>query len=144
MKWRSDKLTSSTSAQLSRRFTIAEIQSITNNFDDELVIGQGGFERESFAVDRDIEEEQGSLARWAQKCVKEKRFDQMVDSNITGTIAPKCLRGFAEIENRCLIRDFEKRPSMTQGLCQTTGLLELTGNAINLQIRPGLHRESNG
>ncbi|GKF45191.1 probable receptor-like protein kinase isoform X1, partial [Tanacetum coccineum] len=38
-----DKLTSSTTAQPSRRFTIAEIQSATNNFDDELVIGQGGF-----------------------------------------------------------------------------------------------------
>nr|GEU71494.1 receptor-like protein kinase FERONIA [Tanacetum cinerariifolium] len=34
--------TSSTSVQLSRRFTIAEIQSATNNFDDELVIGHGG------------------------------------------------------------------------------------------------------
>nr|GFC74695.1 receptor-like protein kinase FERONIA [Tanacetum cinerariifolium] len=36
-------LTSSTLTQPSRRFTIAEIQSATNNFDDELVIGQGGF-----------------------------------------------------------------------------------------------------
>nr|GEW94111.1 probable receptor-like protein kinase At5g61350 isoform X1 [Tanacetum cinerariifolium] len=38
-----EKLTSFTTAQPSRRFTIAEIQSATNNFDDELVIGQGGF-----------------------------------------------------------------------------------------------------
>nr|GEY67820.1 zinc finger, CCHC-type [Tanacetum cinerariifolium] len=38
-----ENLTSSTSAQPSRRFTIAEIQSATNNFEDELVIGQGGF-----------------------------------------------------------------------------------------------------
>ncbi|GJV18671.1 receptor-like protein kinase FERONIA [Tanacetum coccineum] len=38
-----ENLTSSTSAQPSRRFTIADIQSATNNFDDELVIGQGGF-----------------------------------------------------------------------------------------------------
>ncbi|GJX19918.1 receptor-like protein kinase FERONIA [Tanacetum coccineum] len=38
-----EKLTSSTSEQPSRRFTIADIQSATNNFDDELVIGQGGF-----------------------------------------------------------------------------------------------------
>ncbi|GKB26784.1 receptor-like protein kinase FERONIA [Tanacetum coccineum] len=38
-----ENFTSSTSAQPSRRFTIADIQSATNNFDDELVIGQGGF-----------------------------------------------------------------------------------------------------
>ncbi|GKC80604.1 kinase RLK-Pelle-CrRLK1L-1 family protein [Tanacetum coccineum] len=83
------------------------------------------------AVDRHIEEEQGSLARWAQKCVKEKRFDQMVDSNITGTIAPKCLRGFAEIANRCLIRDFEKRPSMTQVVAKLQDLLELQEKCDN-------------
>ncbi|GJS54678.1 probable receptor-like protein kinase isoform X1 [Tanacetum coccineum] len=89
------------------------------------------------AVDRHIEEEQGSLARWAQKCVKEKRFDQMVDSNITGTIAPKCLRGFAEIANRCLIRDFEKRPSMTQVVAKLQDLLELQEKCDNSAYSPG-------
>ncbi|XP_071726805.1 probable receptor-like protein kinase At5g38990 [Rutidosis leptorrhynchoides] len=38
-----DTLSSSTSASLCRRFTLAEIQSATNDFDDKLVIGQGGF-----------------------------------------------------------------------------------------------------
>ncbi|XP_071726802.1 probable receptor-like protein kinase At5g38990 [Rutidosis leptorrhynchoides] len=38
-----DTLSSSTSASLCRRFTLEEIQSATNDFDDELVIGQGGF-----------------------------------------------------------------------------------------------------
>lgn len=77
------------------------------------------------AVDKRLEEEQGSLARWAQKCVKERKFDQMVDSNIAGTVGPKCLRGFADIANRCLIRDFKKRPSMTQVVAKLQDLLEL-------------------
>ncbi|GKE46806.1 probable receptor-like protein kinase isoform X1, partial [Tanacetum coccineum] len=88
-------------------------------------------------MDRHIEEEQGSLARWAQQYVKEKRFDQMVDSNITGTIAPKCLRGFAEIANRCLIRDFEKRPSMTQVVAKLQDLLELQEKCDNSAYLPG-------
>nr|GEW70297.1 zinc finger, CCHC-type [Tanacetum cinerariifolium] len=227
-----ENLTSSTSAQPSRRFTITEIQSATNNFEDELVIGQGGFRKvykgqisieESshfvaikrldsmsnqgaaefkaeirmlsklrhynlvsligycddnremilvylymprgtlydhlhkvtatpltmisdfglskigpidqttynvsakgkLAVDRHIEDKQVSLARWAQKYVKEKRFDQMVDSNIAGTVAPKCLRGFAEISYRCLLRSIQKWPSMTQVVAQLQDLLEL-------------------
>ncbi|GJT61589.1 receptor-like protein kinase FERONIA [Tanacetum coccineum] len=93
------------------------------------------------AVDRDIEG-QGSLARWAQKCVKEKRFDQMVDSNITGTIAPKCLRGFAKIANRCLIRDFVKRPSMTQVVAKLQDLLELQkkcGNSADSPVTSGFN-----
>ncbi|PWA49445.1 Concanavalin A-like lectin/glucanase, subgroup [Artemisia annua] len=77
------------------------------------------------AVDERLEEEQGSLARWAQKCVKERKFDQMVDSNIIGTIAPKCLRGFAEIADRCLLRVVEKRPTMTQVVAKLHDMLEL-------------------
>ncbi|GJV52622.1 receptor-like protein kinase FERONIA [Tanacetum coccineum] len=233
-----EKLTSSTTAQPSRRFTIAEIQSATNNFDDELVIGQGGFGKvykgqisiedyshfvaikrldsmsnqgaaefkaeiemlsklrhcnlvsligycddnkemilvyvymprtfgyldpEYFytrkltrktdvyafgvllfellsgmlAVDERLGEEHCSLARWAQKCVKERKFDQIVDSTITGTIASKCLRGFAEIVNRCLIRDFEKRPSMTQVVAKLQDLLELQEKCDNSADLPG-------
>ncbi|GJT33064.1 receptor-like protein kinase FERONIA [Tanacetum coccineum] len=89
------------------------------------------------AVDTRLKEEQGSLARWAQKCVKERKFDQMVDSNIIGTFAPKVLRGFAEIANRCLIRDFEKRPSMTQVVAKLQDFLELQEKCDNSTDSPG-------
>ena len=46
------------------------------------------------AVDRSLEEDQCSLVRWAQKCVKEQKLDQLVDSSMAGTIASKCLRRF--------------------------------------------------
>ncbi|GKC57172.1 receptor-like protein kinase FERONIA [Tanacetum coccineum] len=88
------------------------------------------------AVDTRLEE-QGSLARWAQKCVKERKFDQMVDSNIIGTFAPKVLRGFAEIANRCLIKDFEIRPSMTQVVAKLQDLLELQEKCDNSAYLPG-------
>ncbi|GKB82938.1 receptor-like protein kinase FERONIA [Tanacetum coccineum] len=89
------------------------------------------------AVDERLVEEHCSLSRWAQKCVKERKFDQTVDSTITGTIAPKCLRGFAEIANRCLIRDFEKRPSMTQVVAKLQDLLELQEKCDNSADLPG-------
>ena len=37
------KLSSSTSAQSCHQFSIAEIHSATNDFDDDLIIGDGGF-----------------------------------------------------------------------------------------------------
>ncbi|GJW95288.1 kinase RLK-Pelle-CrRLK1L-1 family protein, partial [Tanacetum coccineum] len=270
-----EKLTSSTSAQPSRRFTIAEIQSITNNFDDELVIGQGGFgkvykgqisieESSHFvAIKRlDSMSNQGAAEfkaeiemlsnlrhcnlvsligycddnremilvyvymprgtlydhlhkvtatplSWIQRlkiaigagwfslpsqrvlasqhgshtsCCEEFAYNVSVSvkgtfgyldpeyfytSKLTrktdvyafgvvlfellsgklavdrdieeeqGTIAPKCLRGFAEIANRCLIRDFEKRPSMTQVVAKLQDLLELQEKCDNSADSPG-------
>ncbi|GKE54493.1 hypothetical protein Tco_1489649, partial [Tanacetum coccineum] len=38
-----DRISSTISAQHCHRFTLAEIQSATENFDDDLVIGKGGF-----------------------------------------------------------------------------------------------------
>ncbi|GJV52623.1 RNA-directed DNA polymerase, eukaryota [Tanacetum coccineum] len=54
-----------------------------------------------------------------------------------GTFAPNVLRGFAEIANRCLIRDFEKRPSMTQVVAKLQDLLELQEKCDNSTDSPG-------
>ncbi|GJT61590.1 receptor-like protein kinase FERONIA [Tanacetum coccineum] len=54
-----------------------------------------------------------------------------------GTFAPKVLRGFAEIANRCLIRDFEKRPSMTQVVAKLQDFLELQEKCDNSTDSPG-------
>ncbi|GJT33061.1 kinase RLK-Pelle-CrRLK1L-1 family protein, partial [Tanacetum coccineum] len=54
-----------------------------------------------------------------------------------GTFAPNVLRGFAEIANRCLIRDFEKRPSMTQVVAKLQDLLELQEKCDNSADSPG-------
>ncbi|KAJ9551375.1 hypothetical protein OSB04_015420 [Centaurea solstitialis] len=65
------------------------------------------------AVDERFGDERG-LASWAQKCVKDRKFDKLVDSNIVGTIRPKCLRGFAQIADRCLHGVPKERPTMTE------------------------------
>ncbi|KAM0031069.1 putative protein kinase RLK-Pelle-CrRLK1L-1 family [Helianthus debilis subsp. tardiflorus] len=66
------------------------------------------------AVDERNEEDECSLVRWAQRCVKERKLDQIVDSNIKGTISAKCLKRFAQIADRCVHNDPKERPSMTE------------------------------
>ncbi|KAL7592904.1 hypothetical protein Lser_V15G33127 [Lactuca serriola] len=77
------------------------------------------------AVDERHGEEECSLVRWAQKCVKERKLDQMVDPKIRGTIFPKCLRGFAQIADRCLGSDLKERPTMAVVVVSLEALLEL-------------------
>ncbi|GKE05229.1 receptor-like protein kinase FERONIA, partial [Tanacetum coccineum] len=57
--------------------------------------------------------------------------DERLEEEHCRTIAPKCLRGFTEIANRCLIRDFEKRHSMTQVVAKLQDLLELQEKCDN-------------
>uniref|UniRef100_A0A251TTC5 Protein kinase domain-containing protein n=1 Tax=Helianthus annuus TaxID=4232 RepID=A0A251TTC5_HELAN len=77
------------------------------------------------AVDERNADDQYSLVRWAQKCVKERKLSQMVDSNIKGTIFPKCLKRFAEIAARCVHSDPKERPTMTEVVASLQALLEL-------------------
>ncbi|PWA93403.1 serine/threonine/dual specificity protein kinase, catalytic domain-containing protein [Artemisia annua] len=77
------------------------------------------------AVDRSLEEDQCSLVRWAKKCVKERKSDQLVDSSIAGTIASKCLRRFAQTAYCCLKSDPKKRLTMTEVVASLQALLEL-------------------
>ncbi|KAI3827424.1 hypothetical protein L1987_01498 [Smallanthus sonchifolius] len=76
-------------------------------------------------VDERNGEDQCSLVRWAQKCVKERKLDQMVDSNIKGTIFPKCLKLFAQIADRCVHSVPKERPTMTMVLASLQAVLEV-------------------
>ncbi|XP_023730055.1 serine/threonine-protein kinase PCRK2 [Lactuca sativa] len=77
------------------------------------------------AVDERNSEDQCSLVRWAQKCVKERKLDQMVDPNIKGTIFPKCLKRFAQIAYRCLLSVLKERPTIAEAVVSLQALLEL-------------------
>lgn len=70
-------------------------------------------------------EDQCSLVRWAQKCVKERKLDQLVDSSIAGTIASKCLRRFAQTAYCCINSDPKTRPTMTEVVASLQALLEI-------------------
>ncbi|XP_076912553.1 uncharacterized protein LOC143570921 isoform X1 [Bidens hawaiensis] len=64
------------------------------------------------AVDTSFREEEWNLANWAEKCVKERRLDQIIDSHIIAQISPKCLKEFVRIAARCLKSSRKKRPTM--------------------------------
>lgn len=76
------------------------------------------------AVSR-FSEEEWNLASWAQKCIKEQRLDQIVCSHITGQISPKCLKGFAQIADRCLKNSRKDRPTMAEVVVALQKLMTL-------------------
>ncbi|KAI8534149.1 hypothetical protein RHMOL_Rhmol10G0066600 [Rhododendron molle] len=65
------------------------------------------------AVDLSLEEEQHSLAWWAQQCIKEEKRDQLIDPNLRDQISPQCLKVFTEVANKCLHKHPSGRPTMT-------------------------------
>ncbi|XP_028119130.1 receptor-like protein kinase FERONIA [Camellia sinensis] len=54
------------------------------------------------AVDMKLEEEQCSLAQWAQHCIKKEKLGQIIDPSMRDQISPYCLKVFAKIANKCL------------------------------------------
>nr|XP_043629272.1 probable receptor-like protein kinase At5g38990 [Erigeron canadensis] len=75
-------------------------------------------------VDKKYGEEDCSLVRWVQKCVKERKVDQMVDSNMSG-IFPKCVKQFVQIAHPCLSSVPKERPNMTEVVASLQALLKL-------------------
>ncbi|PWA39171.1 serine/threonine/dual specificity protein kinase, catalytic domain-containing protein [Artemisia annua] len=96
----------------------------SSSYVDASVKGTFGYLDPEHAVDVRNGEDQCSLVRWAQKCVKDRKFDQMVDPNIRGTIFPKCLRQFAHIADRCVYSVPKERPTMTEVVASLEDLLE--------------------
>ncbi|KAH7866407.1 hypothetical protein Vadar_020008 [Vaccinium darrowii] len=65
------------------------------------------------ALDLNVEEEKRSLAWWAQQCIKEEKYDQLIDPSLSDQISPQCLKAFTEVANKCLHKHPSGRPTMT-------------------------------
>ncbi|XP_059641670.1 receptor-like protein kinase FERONIA [Cornus florida] len=75
-----------------------------------------------------LEEEQYSLATWGRQCIREGTIDQLVDPSVKEQITPHCLRGFAEIANKCLHDQPNERPTMAEVVARLELIiLELQG-----------------
>ncbi|XP_058200904.1 uncharacterized protein LOC131315714 isoform X4 [Rhododendron vialii] len=68
------------------------------------------------AVDRKLSEEQMSLARWAQQCIKEGKLARVIDPTLSGQIAPRCLKSFVVLAQNCLHESPKSRPTMAEVL----------------------------
>ncbi|KAM7462735.1 hypothetical protein LguiA_030856 [Lonicera macranthoides] len=77
------------------------------------------------AVDVRLEEEQWSLAGWAQLCVKEGRLGNIVDPSLKWEIFPNSLNAFAQIANQCLDYSSKKRPTMAEVVAALESALAL-------------------
>lgn len=57
---------------------------------------------------------QYSLALWAQRCIRERTLDQLIDPRLAGQISPQCLKDFVEIAGKCLRKKSKRRPTMAE------------------------------
>nr|XP_043629867.1 uncharacterized protein LOC122601165 [Erigeron canadensis] len=87
------------------------------------------------ALDKSRHEEQWNLARWVQKSIKERNLKQIVDSGIKGEIAPKGLKEFVRIAERCLCTQTKKRLTMAEVLVSLENLLILQ-EKYNYSLQP--------
>ena len=72
-------------------------------------------------VDTNLKEEQISLIRWAQQCIKKGKLHKLMDPSLSTQIAPRSLKYFVELAGSCLHQHPKARPSMTRVI----GSLEL-------------------
>ncbi|XAR51645.1 Non-specific serine/threonine protein kinase [Bertholletia excelsa] len=77
------------------------------------------------AVDTSLEEEQHSLAIWAQQCIKEEKLDQIIDPRLRDQISSGCLKLIAEVAQRCLQHGSKARPTMSEVVVSLEGALAL-------------------
>ncbi|XP_047961332.1 putative receptor-like protein kinase At5g39000 [Salvia hispanica] len=70
------------------------------------------------AIDSFAIEDERILTRWARDKIDRGEVDQIVDSSLRDEISVSSLKAFAEIANRCLHDEPEKRPTMAQVVVQ--------------------------
>ncbi|KAJ0744902.1 putative protein kinase RLK-Pelle-CrRLK1L-1 family [Helianthus annuus] len=89
------------------------------------------------AVDRSIDEDQWSLAAWAQGSIEKGRLKHIVDSNLRGVVSQKRLKQFAKLANRCLHTEPNQRPTMAEvvkGLESILTVREKTSGTLFSQL----------
>ncbi|XP_074287446.1 receptor-like protein kinase FERONIA [Silene latifolia] len=64
------------------------------------------------AINVSLPKEQVNLANWGRACYKKGTLYTIVDPNLSGQIAPECLRKFGEIADMCVRSHRDERPSM--------------------------------
>ncbi|KAH7847503.1 hypothetical protein Vadar_026878 [Vaccinium darrowii] len=80
-------------------------------------------------VDFGLEEEQCSLALWAQNCIKQGTLDQIIDPSLRGEIPTHGLKVFAELANRCLHNHPKGRPTVAEVVDSLVLMLDSQGNS---------------
>lgn len=80
-------------------------------------------------MDFGVEEEQCSLALWAQHCIKHGMLDQIIDASLRGEIPAHGLKVLAEVANKCLHNHPKGRPTMAEVVDRLVLMLDSQGNS---------------
>ncbi|KAF7129805.1 hypothetical protein RHSIM_Rhsim10G0054800 [Rhododendron simsii] len=80
-------------------------------------------------MDFGVEEEQCSLALWAQQCIKHGMLDQIIDPSLRGEIPAHGLKVLAEVANKCLHNHPKGRPTMAEVVDRLVLMLDSQGNS---------------
>ncbi|XP_071741653.1 putative receptor-like protein kinase At5g39000 isoform X2 [Rutidosis leptorrhynchoides] len=75
------------------------------------------------AVDESIDEEQWSLAIWAQDQIKMGKLNQIIEPRLNGQISKKSLKEFANIAAQCFHNQPKKRPTMAEVVVKLDSIL---------------------
>lgn len=89
------------------------------------------------AVDSTLDEEQWSLAVWAQDQIKEGKLNQIVDYSLKGHISTKCLKEFANIAIHCLDNQPKQRPTMAEVVVKLESILSQERERANYGVFEG-------
>nr|GMC61373.1 receptor-like protein kinase FERONIA [Ipomoea batatas] len=142
------RLGSSSLSSHHHNFPLEDLKSATGDFDENLVIGKGGFGVVLFealcarpAVDPTLTREKANLAEWARKCCRKGMVDQMVDPRLRDEISPECLKSYAEIAYKCLMDEGIERPAMSDVICSLEFALQLQEKADGF-LSTSMHRDT--
>ncbi|CAE6003884.1 unnamed protein product [Arabidopsis arenosa] len=117
--------------QLGLKIPFKDILRATNNFDEQWLIGKGGFGDVYKAtlpdgtLNNNLPDEEVNLAEWAMSCKSKGIIDKIVDPKLTGHIEPISLRKFMEIAKKCLKENGDERPSMADVIWDLKYILRL-------------------
>ncbi|PON39467.1 Mitogen-activated protein kinase kinase kinase [Trema orientale] len=78
---------------------------------------------------RNAERRQVSLAEWARSCYHNGTLHQIIDPQLTGRIAPECLKKYGEIAMNCMLDNGTERPSMNDVVWGLEFAMQLQQNA---------------
>ncbi|XP_071737046.1 probable serine/threonine-protein kinase PBL11 [Rutidosis leptorrhynchoides] len=83
------------------------------------------------AVDPSIDEEQWSLAVWAEDQIKDGKLNKIIDPRLIGQISKKSLKEFASIAGQCLHNHPNQRPTMAEIVFKLDSILLHERNTTN-------------
>ncbi|KAI3760857.1 hypothetical protein L1987_51257 [Smallanthus sonchifolius] len=121
---------SSLPSQRCLRFSLTEVKAATDEFNDDFVIGNGGFVLCARPVlNTGLPKQEVNLAEWGKLSHKKGTLHNIIDPELRDVIAPECLKQFGVVAVSCLNDQGSDRPSMEKVVWDLEFALKLQEDA---------------